>query len=46
MQECNFETVRRVLTKINTLTPAQREIMCLCAVAYEAGKAAGMQKTE
>ena len=46
MQECNFEIVRRVLAKVNDLSPAQREIMCLCAVAYEAGKAAGMQKAE
>jgi len=34
----NFETISRVLEKVNALSPAQREIMCLCAVAYEAGR--------
>ena len=42
MQEYNFEMVRRVLAKVNDLSPAQREIMCLCAVAYEAGRASAV----
>ena len=46
MDAMKFEEVRRVLTKVNTLTPAQREIMCLCAVAYEAGRAAAQNDTE
>lgn len=39
--ERNLETIRRVLDKVSGMTPSEREIMCLCAVAYEAGKQAG-----
>ena len=41
MSNTNIEIMRRALGKINELPPAQREILCLCAVAYEAGKQAG-----
>ena len=39
MPERNIEMIRRVLSSVNSLSPSQREIMCLCAVAYEAGRA-------